>query len=749
MSPWPLRNGSGETFRPDCVAEWKDIESSSDGLVATSADPWFLIVPRRPLRRGWYKFSLHADFDGAAQPKLYVGFDGGFEEDFATRLWWDGQACSAIVRMHRSAPILRLDPCDRPMRFTLNSFRYRPMGLGELTARRIVRLGAWLQARRFGTSGLAGGKPFPARRGLKPTRGFAIAKPTWIPVVVRSDYQRWIDRFDYQPSMHRRTVADRIARLKHRPLISVVMPVYNTPAHFLDAAIASVVNQVYPDWELCIADDRSTEPHVKPLLQEWAARDSRIRIVFRGENGHIARATNSAFELAGGEWIAPLDHDDVLRENALAEVALEIVRNPNAELIYSDEDKIDEAGRRFDPHFKCDFSPELFRSMNYLNHLTVHRAANIRAVGGWRAGFEGSQDYDLNLRIYELVGEGRIIHIPKVLYHWRAVKGSTALAAGAKDYAFEAAQRALRDHISRLKLDATVEPVPGLPFHRIRYAVANPPPMVSIIIPTKDHLEDLRTCIASIVDRTDHRNYEVIVVDNGSKEPATRRYLASLPRKDGFRVLRYPHAFNYSAINNMAAREARGDILALINNDVEVITPGWLTEMVSWAQQPRVGCVGAKLYYPDDTVQHGGVILGIGGVAGHSHKHFRKGDPGYFSRLCVTQNLSAVTGACLFVRKSVFWEVGGLDDQGLAVAFNDVDLCLKVRNAGYWNVWTPFAEAYHHESKSRGPDETPAEQARFTSEIEVMTNRWKQELDADPFYSTHLTRISQDFAIGS
>ncbi|MGH6924177.1 MAG: glycosyltransferase family 2 protein [Propylenella sp.] len=745
MSPWKPRFGAREIFRPEFVAERKDVESVSGWLCATSGDPWFVINLPRPLRRGWYKFSLCGDFEGVAQPKLYFGFNGHFDEEFATRLWWDGAACSAIIRVHRPAPTLRLDPCDRPMRFNVGSFSYRPMGFGELTARRLVRVSTWWKNRKLGAG--SSSAQSVRRRGLMAWRGFDAAKPTWVPVPVHSDYELWIERSDYDPEKQRSRVVAAVEALENRPRISVLMPVYNTPARFLDEAIASVVNQIYPDWELCLADDCSTEPHVKRILSKWAAKDDRIKIVFREENGRIARATNSAFELATGEWIALLDHDDVLREHALAEVALTLAQRPDAELLYSDEDKIDENGRRSDPHFKCDFSPELFRSMNYLNHLTVHRAENVRRVGGWRIGFEGSQDYDLNLRIYERASETQMVHIPKVLYHWRAVEGSTALAGGEKEYATEAARRALSEHISRAKLDAEVLAVPGTPFHRLKYAVGERPPLVSIIIPTKDHLDDLKTCLSSIVEKTDYPNYEIIVVDNASQDAATRRYLKRLAKRPRFRVLRYPHQFNFSAINNAAVRSARGEILALVNNDIEVITQSWLTEMVSWALQPRIGCVGAKLYYPDDTIQHAGVILGLGGVAGHSHKHLRRDNPGYFHRLSVAQNLSAVTGACLAVRKSVYFEVGGLDAKALTVAFNDVDLCLKVREAGYRNVWTPFAELYHHESKSRGAEDSPAKQERFAREIEAMKDRWKGELCADPFYSVHLTRNAEDFSI--
>ena len=479
-----------------------------------------------------------------------------------------------------------------------------------------------------------------------------------------------------------------------------------------------------------------------------AARDSRIKVVFREENGHIAHATNSAFALATGEWVAMLDHDDLLRPNALAEVALEIARHPDAEIIYSDEDKIDEHGRRYDHHFKPDFSRELFRSQNYLNHLTVHRAENIRAVGGWRPGFEGSQDYDLNLRIFERISAADIRHIPKVLYHWRAVRGSTAWAGSEKSYAYTAGLHALQEHVERMFLPATAEKAPDTPFYRLRFNVPDPAPLVSLIIPTRDKVDLLRDCIESIRARTTYRNFEIVVVDNCSTESETIDYLTRLKETREASVLSYNGPFNYSAINNFAVAKARGSVIGLVNNDIEVISPNWLTEMVAWAVRPDVGCVGAKLYYPDESIQHAGIILGIDGVAGHSHKYFARNHNGYHARLKLVQNLSAVTGACLIVRRSVFDEVGGLEP-GLPVAFGDVDFCLKVREAGYQNVWTPFAELYHRESVSRGREDDPDKVRRFNDEVDFMKRKWGAMLVRDPFYSPNLTQGREDFSLSA
>jgi GT2 family glycosyltransferase len=421
--------------------------------------------------------------------------------------------------------------------------------------------------------------------------------------------------------------------------------------------------------------------------------------------------------------------------------------HPRAQIVYSDEDKIDDAGRRFDPFFKPDFSPDLFVSQNYINHLTVHRADNIRRVGGWRKGFEGSQDYDLSLRILAGLDGQAVVHIRKVLYHWRATAGSTASSGSEKNYAYEAGLKALREHVGGKRPGARVEPIEGLPYYRVVHAVPDPEPLVSLIVPTKDHAEVLRLCLDSILTKTDYPNFEVLVVDNNSTEAATFAFFKEIEADPRVRVLRYPHPFNYSAINNFAAREAKGAVLGLVNNDIEVITPGWLTEMVSHASRPEVGCVGAKLYYPNDTVQHAGIILGIGGVAGHSHKYYPRSSFGYFSRLRVCQNISAVTGACLVVRRQIFDEVAGFDAENLAVAFNDVDFCLRVRERGYLNVFTPFAELYHHESISRGTDEAPQKQQRFRREVMYMLERWHRELQHDPYYSPALTLEHENFEL--
>jgi glycosyltransferase involved in cell wall biosynthesis len=558
-------------------------------------------------------------------------------------------------------------------------------------------------------------------------------------------YEEWIKVYDTLSPETLASQRERAARLAQPPRFSIVAPVFNTPERWLRRMIDSVREQTYPHWELCLADDASTEPHVHRILAEAAAADPRIRVASRTTNGHISAASNSALELATGEFVGLLDHDDELAPHALHEVSLVIARRPAADLIYSDEDKIDEDGRRFEPYFKPDWNPDLFLGQNYLSHFSVYRKALVREVGGFRVGYEGSQDWDLALRVTARSAADRIVHIPKVLYHWRAIAGSTALELSEKSYPVEAARRALTDHFAAAGIAARLEPVPGGHW-RVVYPVPQPPPLVSIIIPTRNGLEHLRRCVESIRAHTDYPRYEIIIVDNGSDDPATLAWLQQTA-SDMIRVLPYPGPFNYSAINNTAVRAARGEIVALLNNDLEVITPGWLTEMVAHTCREGIGCVGAMLYFPNDHIQHAGVVLGVGGVAGHAFRDFPRGTEGVFNRARLVQEFSAVTAACLVVRRSIYLSVGGLDETDLAIAFNDIDFCLKVRRAGFRNLWTPFAELYHHESASRGADDTPEKRTRFDREVEVMLRRWGSELGADPAYNPNLTLERNDFSL--
>lgn len=583
------------------------------------------------------------------------------------------------------------------------------------------------------------------RLGLRPAlpllARLLMAEPRLARLRDRALYRRWIARCDRRDESARRVIGDSIAGFAHRPLISVVMPAYETPPALLRRAIASVRAQLYPDWELCIVDDASPSGAVAALLAEEAAREPRLRWRRRARNGHIAAATNDALALARGEFVAFLDHDDELAEHALYEVARLLQQAPDAALIYSDEDKIDAEGHRSDPYFKPDFDPELLLGQNYLNHLTVCRRDLLQRLGGLREGFEGSQDHDLVLRAAAALPPERIRHIPKILYHWRRGAAGASFSEAAAARCQAASRAAVAEHLAARGEAATVLPAPRAPmWNRIRWARPATPPLVSVIIPTRDRADLLGRCLEGLLHGTDWPALQVLVADNGSEAPATHRLFARLAADPRVSILNLPGPFNYSALNNAAARQARGELLLLLNNDIEVRHRDWLAEMVPLALRPGIGAVGARLLYPDGRLQHGGVVLGPGGVAGHQHARAPGDDTGYWGSLALLRNVSAVTGACLLLRRASFEAAGGLEAEHLPVAFNDVDLCLKLRAMGLRNLVTPFAELLHHESASRGSDLARRRRAGFAREQAWMRARWGAVLRQDPFYNANFAR---------
>jgi len=589
------------------------------------------------------------------------------------------------------------------------------------------------------------------RRVTAPGRGVPAAgsgqppdEPRQAPLTTgRSDYERWTRLFDTLDKVVKKQITERLEPLSEHPLISVVVPVYNTPPAFLRAAVESVRNQVYENWELCIADDCSTDPAVVAVLSELAATDHRIKVVTRTENGHISAATNSALEVAQGEWVAFLDHDDVLPAHALALVVLALSQHPDAALLYSDEDKVDAEGRRFDPYFKPDFDPLLLLGQNYLAHFLVVRRQLVQRLGGLRQGFEGAQDWDLALRVSELIEPDQVVHIPHVLYHWRAHGQSTAEALAAKPYAADAGRRTVTEHLLRSGAPAEVTTIPVTGHNQVQWPVPHPAPLVTVVVPTRDG-RYLQSCIDSVLGHTSYPAFEVLIVDNGSEDPAIIDYMTRHP-DPRVRVRRDARPFNYSALNNAAVEEARGELVLLLNDDTEVASPSWLDEMVSHVSRPGVGAAGAKLYYDNGTIQHAGVLLGIGGVAGHAYRFWAHDSSGYMGRLLLAQTMSAVTGACMLVRREVWQAVGGLEEEHLAVAFNDIDFCLRVRQAGWHVVWTPLAELVHHESVTRGPETLRIKE--FVAETRFMQKRWGVDLERDPAYNPNLTLVYEDWSL--
>ncbi len=589
------------------------------------------------------------------------------------------------------------------------------------TARRLTAIPAAILARRKAANG-----PPPDERYL------SECTPT-------DEYRRWIGKHEPDGAALMKQRAHRFGR---SPKISVVVPVYNPPAALLEAMIASVREQTYGNWQLCLAD-ASNAAHVRPTLEKAAASDSRIKVAFLSENKGIVGNSNAAAALATGDYLALLDHDDTLAPFALHEVVAAINDSPDADFLYSDEDKIDTHGDRVEPNFKPDWSPETLRSRNYVCHLTTLKKSLFDAIGGFRPGFDGSQDYDLVLRASEQAK--RIVHIPRVLYHWRMHAQSTAMVKGTKNYAFEAGKRAVAEHLTRLGIDASVHDGAVQGLYQVVYHLRTQP-LVSIIIPSKDQVGLLSRCVDSLA-KSSYANYELVIVENGSTLPETHAYYRELQKQPHARVVEWTKPFNYAAVNNFAAAEAKGDLLLFLNNDTEAINPDWLEAMVTQAVQPGVGAVGAKLYYADDTIQHAGIVVGMGGVAGHSHLFYPRQAAGYMQRLRITQNVAAVTGACLLMPRKVFAEVGGFDE-GFVLAFNDVDLCLAVLKAGYRVVWTPDAELYHLESKTRGYEDTAEKQARFKREYDLFHLKWSAFLKAgDPYYSPHFRLDRPDFAL--
>ncbi|MBS0656755.1 MAG: glycosyltransferase [Verrucomicrobia bacterium] len=561
-------------------------------------------------------------------------------------------------------------------------------------------------------------------------------------------YAHYLRRHDQFNDAARAHLSRRVLEIAEPPLISVVMPTWESPVRYLQLAIDSVRRQLYPHWELCIADDASASAAARLALLDAAKSDARIKLDLREARGHISESSNAAIALARGPWLALLDHDDELHPAALAAVALEIQRHPQAALIYTDEDKIDLAGRRFGPYFKPDWNPDLLLGQNCISHLGCYRTDLVREIGGFRRGVEGCQDWDLALRATDRLRHDQIRHIPRVLYHWRTVPGSTASIATDKSYIFSAGRRALAEHFERIGTpNVELRPVPGWQWE-VRFPLPDPAPKVSILIPTRDRVDLVRRCVESVLAKTDYPDFELVLIDNESSEPATLAWFEEIERDPRVRRLRYEQPFNYAAMHNWAVPQTRGQVLCLLNNDLsdlECSTPGWLRDMTALALRAQTGAVGALLLYPDDTVQHAGVVLGIDGSAGHAFRRARRGTDGQMGRLRILQNYSAVTGACLVVRRALWDEVGGMDAEHFGVAFNDVDFCLRLRVRGYWNAWTPTAEFIHHESSSRGFESTPEKQARFERERATFQERWAEVLAADPAYNPNLSLATESF----
>ncbi|MDO5424440.1 MAG: glycosyltransferase family 2 protein [Eubacteriales bacterium] len=557
------------------------------------------------------------------------------------------------------------------------------------------------------------------------------------------DYQKWIAKHLPGPGELEK---QRKTSFAVQPLFSIVVPLYKTPEKFLEQLIQSIQNQTYTKWELCLSDGSGADSPLKEILEKYQKMDARIRVLAHEEPLKISENTNAAIEAATGDYLVFADHDDVLTPNALYECALAVNNEPKTDVIYSDEDKMSMDGNKFfQPHMKPDFNLDLLCTVNYICHLFVAKRTLVDKVGMLRKEFDGAQDYDFVFRCTEQAEH--ICHIPKVLYHWRSHEDSTAENPESKMYAFDAGARAVAAHYERIGVPAKVEKGEYLGLYRTHF-IRSYDPLISIIIPNKDHIRDLKRCMDSIEEKSTYRNYEFIIVENNSTEDETFAWYKELEASKGnVKVVYWDGEFNYSAINNFGVKAAKGEYLLLLNNDTEMINPDCLEELLGYCMRSDVGAVGARLYYEDDTIQHAGVVIGFGGIAGHCFVQQKRDFTGYCHRIICAQDYSAVTAACMMVKRKVYEEVGGLSED-LKVAFNDIDFCLKVGAAGYLVVYNPYAELYHYESKSRGLEDTPEKLARFQREIAMLEQKWPDIFQkGDPYYNPNLTLDSQDFSL--
>ena len=707
-------------------AELEALSGSGTSWRSTGRDPFFTISVA--ISPGWLRVMSRLEADRSALAQIFWDTGDGFndaESAFLADLYGK-QGAVKYIRVRRTIRRMRFDPTDVPMDFKVLHFSAAPLS----------DIHMWIEALRWKYDDMRSRRNFSRSLtyGLKLLLKFNLRefKQKLFPPdasVPQREYEAWCARNRITTEKHA-AMMEQLKGWTHPPKISVLVPVYNVPEIYLRKALDSVLNQIYPHWELCVADDKSSAPHIRPLLEEYAQKDARIKVVFREQNGHISAASNSALDLATGEFVATLDNDDELTEHALFEVAKALVADPSLDFIYSDEDKIDLKERRIDPFFKPDWSPEYFLACMYTCHLGVYRTSLLREIGGFRSEFDTAQDYDLVLRVIEKTR--RIHHIPDVLYHWRMLPTSTASGSSAKPKAHGVAQAALRDHLQRTGTRGSVEDGPSTGFHRVRFDIVGKP-KISIVIASacNSHVENgvevnyLERCMDSIFKTSTWRDFEIVVLDRNRMSPKMQERCANL----GVRRVAYSEEFNYARVANRGVRSATGEYIVLMNDDMEIITPGWMEALLEFAQRDGVGAVGAKLLFPDDRIQHTGIAV-IGGGPGHPYYCFPKEDPGYFFSNSVHRNWLAVTGACLMTRKDVYESVGGFNED-FPLNYNDVDFCMKLVASGRRIVYTPYAQLYHYESVSRPRGVTSEEAARFQ-------DLWLPRFPIDPYVNPNL-----------
>jgi O-antigen biosynthesis protein len=718
----------------------------TSSFVALTDDPSFLISGAERLRgrRVMVRVKIKCDMMIRTRAALYFDCGEGFSERNKTERSFRSDGTAYWVwDVPQNLIALRMDPLAQPGTFEIVNFSIEPISNIETVFRGIVSLASNSNTRireklpfayRLWKSEGIAGLALRAKRLVGTPEG-----------EVESDYARWIRLYEPDPSSLTRLRSES-ERWEYRPVISLIMPTFNSPETWLCEAIGSILAQTYGNWELCIADDASTQPQVRRVLEEYQKRDSRIKVTLRTENGHISAASNSALTLARGEWVALMDHDDTLPAHALHCVVKTILENPNAMLIYSDEDKISEDGVRSAPYFKPDWNCDLFYSHNLISHLGVYKREVVLKIGGFRLGFEGSQDYDLALRYLEETNFQGITHIPRVLYHWRVHSESTSLSPETKPYAMIAGERAINEHLVRTQKRGAValERYGYVP----KYRLPSRPISVCLIVPTKDAHLLVKQCLDSIETTNTYPHVEILIVDNQSSDVQALNFFSSLEkRKENIRVIQYDKPFNFSGINNFAVKHTDAEVICFINNDVQFETRNWLIEMLSHAMRDEIGAVGIKLLYPDRRIQHAGIVAGIGKLAAHSHRLHGENEAGYIGRAALVSNFSAVTGACLMVRRKSFLQAGMFDEEHLPIAYNDVDLCFKLLENGLRNIYLANVVAVHHESATRGAEDTPEKLERLASEQTYMLGRWGKYIENDPAYSPNLTLENENFEI--
>lgn len=742
-------------WQPGSPVELNQITlNESNNWYTTGDDPFVVYdVKEVSAQTNWLLIKINNRCQVSLTSKVYLDEGDGFSElgafSFALK---ERGATYRLVKLTKPLQRFRFDPTDKPNVSLSCRLSYCLLN-SELALQWLISL---LSADLvIGNEDVIDLLSVPSGQGI-PLQSLSLVDRAYQYYLqqegegrLRSYYKRWLDAVEPKLRASQTEVKRKLAQLQQRPVISFLLPLRNPSREFLALLVERLLAQPYSNWQLCVVDDASTDPSLELELRGLAEQDPRIVLsISQSHQGEVV-SRNQALAMATGDWLALIEQDDLLAEDVLFEVLTAINEMPNVALLYADDDSIDPLGNRFNPHFKTAWNPDLFYSQNYLSRFVLFRRDVLTAQTGFRAQFAAACVYDFYLQLIEHLQPEQIGHIPRVLYHVRESLLPKTKRTDKLRYT-EAALLVLAQHFERIGLpEVTAQPGLISGSFKVCWPLPADLPKVSILIPTRDCFELISVAVSSILTKTRYANYEIVILDNGSEQPETLNFFAEIQQQDSrVRVLNYNYPFNYSAINNFGVAHTDGELVALVNNDIEVINAEWLCEMVSLAIRPDIGCVGAKLYYEDKTIQHAGVVLGIGGVASHGHKRAHKNSNGYFGRLKLIQNYSAVTAACLVVKRSLYHVVGGLNEVDLTIAYNDVDFCLKIAQQGVRNIWTPYAQLLHYESVSRGEDNTPEKIERLHNEREYMLAHWASIIDSDPYYSTYLTRNADDFSLG-